>query len=106
MCAMQFLSNYTMRALALTLKLLLSCLRMKKIHFGKRKYQNPVGLLNAVFFYNGKNFCLQGGAEHRNLKISQLKRETTIVDDKEVSCYVYTEFGSKEDLLLLTGNTK
>ena len=56
---------------------------------------NPVGLLNAVFFYNGKNFCLRGGAEHRNLKISQLRRETTIIGDKEVSCYIYSEFSSK-----------
>ena len=32
---------------------------------------NPTGLLNAVFFYNGKNFCLRGGAEHRNLKLLQ-----------------------------------
>ena len=31
------------------------------------------GLLNCVFFLNGKNFCLRGGAEHRDLKISQLQ---------------------------------
>ena len=55
---------------------------------------SPKGLLNAVFIYNGKNFCLGGGAEHRNLKLSQLRRD---VDDKEVSCYVYTEFGSKNN---------
>ena len=36
---------------------------------------NPVGLMNAVFFYNGKNFCLRGGAEHRNLKLSQVKKK-------------------------------
>ena len=64
---------------------------------GSISLDNPTGLLNAVFFYNGKNFCLRGGAEHRNLKISQLRRETTIVDDKEISCYVYTEFGSKNN---------
>jgi len=34
----------------------------------------PKGLLNAVFFYNGKNFLLRGGAEHRSLKFSQLTR--------------------------------
>ena len=31
----------------------------------------PLGLLSAVFYSNGKLFCLQGGNEHRNLKISQ-----------------------------------
>ena len=64
---------------------------------GSISMDNPTGLLNAVFFYNGKNFCLRRGAEHRNLKILQLRRETTIVDDKELSCYVYTEFGSKNN---------
>ena len=57
----------------------------------------PVGLLNAVFFYNGKNFCLRGGAEHRNLKLSQIKKEMTVVDGKMVNSYVYREFGSKNN---------
>ena len=35
---------------------------------------NPTALLNAVFFYNGKNFCLRGGVEHRNFKLSQVKK--------------------------------
>ena len=35
---------------------------------------NPTALLRAVFFLNGKNFCLCGGSEHRNLKLSQLQR--------------------------------
>lgn len=56
---------------------------------------SPKGLLRAVFFCNGKNFCLRGGQEQRNLKISQLKRETIVVDGKEVHSYVYKEFGSK-----------
>jgi hypothetical protein len=30
----------------------------------------PQGLINAVFFYNGKNFCLRGGQEHKELKFS------------------------------------
>ena len=34
----------------------------------------PMGLLRAVFFYNGKVFCLRGGQEHRCLKLSQLER--------------------------------
>ena len=32
--------------------------------------ENPEGL---VFFYNGKNFCLHGGEEHKGLKPSQLE---------------------------------
>ena len=39
----------------------------------------PQGLLNCVFFLNGKNFCLRGGQEHRELKVSQLKREVVCV---------------------------
>ena len=34
----------------------------------------PRSLFNTVFFYNGKNFCLRGGEEHRQLHLSQLKR--------------------------------
>ncbi len=48
---------------------------------------NPRGLLRAVFYYNGKNFCLRGGEEHRGLKLSQLKRTKT--------GYTYTENASK-----------
>lgn len=36
--------------------------------------RSPASLLHAVFFYNGKNFCLRGGEEHRSLKLSQFKR--------------------------------
>ena len=36
---------------------------------------DPLSLLHAVFYYNGKNFCLRGGIEHRELKLSQLRRE-------------------------------
>ena len=35
---------------------------------------NPNSLLWAVFYLNSRNFCLHGGEEQRNLKISQLKR--------------------------------
>jgi hypothetical protein len=55
----------------------------------------PEGLLNCVFFYNGKNFCLRGGQEHRDMKFSQLKREVVTVDNSPKVCYVYTEYGSK-----------
>ena len=47
----------------------------------------PLTLFRAVFFYNGKNFCLRGGEEHRNLKLSQLKRTG--------EGYIYTENASK-----------
>ena len=50
---------------------------------------NPKALLRAVFFLNGKNFCLRGGQEHRGLKISQIKRE--LGPDR----YIYTENLSK-----------
>ena len=32
----------------------------------------PRGLFRAVFYYNGKNFVLRGGQEHRELLISQI----------------------------------
>ena len=48
---------------------------------------DPVSLQRAVFYYNGKNFCLSGGFEHIDLKISQLKRGKT--------GYTYTEHASK-----------
>ena len=46
----------------------------------------PLGLLRAVFFYNGKCFCLRGGQEHRDLKLSQLKKPDR---------YIYIENSSK-----------
>ena len=49
----------------------------------------PKGLLRAVFFYNGKCFCLRGGQEHRNLGILQLKR----LHDPEH--YIYNDNSSK-----------
>ena len=52
-------------------------------------YSSPKHLLRTVFFLNGKNFCLRGGAEQRDLKISQLKRLT------DPPMYVYTENHSK-----------
>ena len=50
---------------------------------------NPKSLLRAVFYQNGKNFCLRGGSEHRNLKLSQLQRRS------DPNQYIYTENGSK-----------
>ena len=56
---------------------------------------SPQGLLNCIFFLNGRNFCLHGGVEHRDLKLSQLKREDVMVDGKHLVRYSYTEHGSK-----------
>ena len=57
----------------------------------------PKGLLRAVFFYmyNGKNFCLRGGAKQRGVKISQLCREIVQIAGRDVCSYVYHEFSSK-----------
>ena len=46
-------------------------------------------LLNTVFFYVGKVFCLRGGVEQRGLKISQFQRRYS------PDHYVYVENGSK-----------
>lgn len=48
---------------------------------------NPTSLLRAVFFNNGKSFCLRGGEEHRNLRLLQFKRNE--------NGYSYTEKSSK-----------
>ena len=52
----------------------------------------PERLLNAVFYYNGKNLRLRGGTEHRSLKLSQITRS------KDPDKYTYTENGSKSGL--------
>ena len=50
---------------------------------------SPRSLQNAVFYYNGKNFCLRGGEECRQLKISQIQRVHS------PDGYIYHEFVSK-----------
>ena len=55
----------------------------------------PVKLLRAVFFYNGINFALRGGAEHRSLKWSQVTRCCQTTDGLSKVCYIYVEHGSK-----------
>ena len=35
-------------------------------------FHSPEALLNAIFFYNGKNFCLRGIVEHKDLRFSQI----------------------------------
>ena len=43
----------------------------------------------SCLFYNGKNFCLRGSQGQRNLRLSQLKRDTSLIDGIEVISYVY-----------------
>ena len=59
---------------------------------GVLSLSSPQGLLNAVFFYNGRNFLLRGGTEHRELKLSQVKNSTS---PEGRVCYTYTENVSK-----------
>ena len=58
---------------------------------------NPESLLNAVFYLNGINFTLRGGAEHRNLKLSQLTfgHDPPKSGIKGAHYVEYKEFGSK-----------
>ena len=50
---------------------------------------SPSSLQNAAFYVVGKMFSLRGGVEHRNLKVSQVKRYY------DPDRYVYTENVSK-----------
>ena len=57
----------------------------------------PDSLLSAVFFYS-VYFCLRGGVEHRQLKLSQIEIKEVINPIEGLSmikCIVYTEHGSK-----------
>ena len=56
---------------------------------GVMNTSSPRGLLNAVFFYNGKNFALRGGKEHRDFSLSMLVRK------ENPDRYIYTENASK-----------
>lgn len=62
---------------------------------GVLRTNTPQGLLNCVFFYNGENFCLRGGQEHRDLKLSQLHRNEVTIEGRLLVRYTYTEHGSK-----------
>ena len=53
------------------------------------KTDTPMGLVQAAFFFIGKSFCLQGGQEHRQLKLSQLECL------RDPDRYVYHEHSSK-----------
>ena len=50
---------------------------------GAMGIDTPKQLLRVVVFYNGKNFALRGGDEHRQLKWSQLTRCSKVLDGKE-----------------------
>ena len=50
---------------------------------------NPVALLNAVFYLNGKSVCRRGVSEHYNLCFSQVVRKNWSWR------YIYIEHGSK-----------
>ena len=59
---------------------------------GQLDTSTPRGLLNAVFFLNDKKFALRGGAEHRNLRLSQVVKNMSA---NGKICYTYTEHLSK-----------
>ena len=65
---------------------------------GYEANETPRGLLRAFFFYNGLNFVLCGGEEHRSLKVLQL-RFSTVPDSENpqqtADCVKYTKQGSK-----------
>ena len=68
---------------------------------GVLNVDTPSRLFNCVFYYyNGKNFCLLGGEEHRSLKLSQIKREEVIVQKKLL--YV-THTQSMDQRIVLVG---
>ena len=48
-----------------------------------------------MFYYNGINFCLRGGAEHRDLHESQLDFGSDSASGKPFEFVDYTEHGSK-----------
>ena len=41
---------------------------------GVRGVSSHKALLHAIFFLDGKNACLRGGQEHKDLKLSQFVR--------------------------------
>lgn len=65
---------------------------------GELSTDSPDGLLKAVFYYNGLNFVLRGGQEHRNLKVSQFNIRNVPDPDnpgERITCCEYSEHGSK-----------
>ncbi len=62
---------------------------------GSLSHNTPQGLINAVFYYNGINFCLRGGEEHRDLRETQLRFASDLASGNEVEFVEYIEHGSK-----------
>ena len=48
-----------------------------------------------LFFTMAKTFALGRIREHRNLKLSQVQKEVTTINGREVACYVYSKCGLK-----------
>jgi len=97
MCAILCLDDYTRKELEQTKKVTLALSDTEENQVRDTRVigtTNPAALLNATFFYNGKNFCLRGGVEHCGLKLSQ---RTVSNLRKKVNGYVYTEHGSKNN---------
>ena len=57
--------------------------------------ETPLGIINAVFYYNGINFVLRGGVEHRKLTIEQFFFDCEENEGEILEYVEYTEFGSK-----------
>ena len=60
--------------------------------------KTPESLLNAIFYYNGLNFVLRGGREHRNLSLAQLEfgcEPDPDSPDQMLEFVDYVEHGSK-----------
>ena len=55
-----------------------SLLKNKLWESGVLNPHTPQGMLNEVFFFNGLNFLLCNGLEHRALKLSQLPKNTSL----------------------------
>ena len=56
----------------------------------------PQGLVNAIFYYNGINFCLRAGEEHRNFRETQLCFGSVLATSGDELEFVdYIEHGSK-----------
>ena len=61
--------------------------------------ETPQGVLRTVFFLNGKNFCLRGGSEHWDLKLSQFCQEVVGNNGKQLVRSTYTEYVSRNHVV-------
>ncbi len=82
--------NYTNRGLVVTRNMQKPSQKKKKNSFGEEELSVGAILRNyyeLYFILQWENFCLRGGVEHRDLRLSQLRREK--------DGYTYTEHSSK-----------